>query len=255
MTEFLPIIGFVAALLVGYGILRLIVGLVLRRKLDHLTATLSAEAAAHGWTVSSERRHGLRAIEWRGSTNGIAWVAVALSGWQGTELQRRRVSATRWQTSDLRGNANPIVLLGMSSHPGIHAAWPSGGGATADLLTTAMLAAIDKYIDEHFAPEIRAVVDATRLQRVEGAERLLAGYIVVAEDPAEAVRVIEHGVGAALSATASTMQSAAPSSPEGYFAVICKEGVGLVRSHAVASLADLHPIVKKGVAIANAVKW
>ena len=250
MTDFLPVIAVIAGIIAAY----LIVLAVRRRNLQRLTERLRAEASARGWTVTSTSRDVFQSIEFRGSTDGIQWIAESLSGWDNSGEQRRRVSTTRWQTSGWHGTAGPIVMLGMTGRADMPAAWPSGDGAVAGLVRTALLGVIDKHIDQHFGQEIAAGIDATRMERVDSAERQLPGYVVMAEHPEEAARAIDRGVGRALVAASDSVRETT-AEPEGFFVIVTKQGVGLMRPGAARSLAELDPIVRTGIAIASAVRW
>src|SRR5687768_18379091 len=131
MTEILPLIVLMAGPIALALIVFLLIRFARRRNLERLMTTLRGEAAARGWTISSEVRGELQVLQWRGSTAGIGWMAESLWGNRGQHdpdslvIQKsRRVSLTRWQTSGLRGSTGPVILMGMCNNLAMPASWP-----------------------------------------------------------------------------------------------------------------------------------
>ena len=247
-----PILVFVAVLAAAV-LLVVSIGAVRRASLKRMANRLNTEVASRGWTVSSSYADGVRSLQWRGAAQDVTWAAESNDGLTGSDEDRRRVRDTRWQTTGFPAGAAVIALIGASSDRSFPTSWPAPGSPMADMVASAVAAAVRQRIGQQFGSDAAAAAQRRQLQRVEEAERRLPGYVVLADDAAAAVRVVDRGIASALASDAAApSQSSLSAKP--FLVVICPEGVGLTRAGAVQTLPEFEAVLNTGLAVARAVR-
>src|SRR5688572_27596589 len=70
-------------------------------------------ASMRGWQFESVAEKGFRVHRYRGTTDGVAWVAESMRDLHGSNHPRKRKRIARWRTTSAVGMEKPIVCLGV----------------------------------------------------------------------------------------------------------------------------------------------
>ncbi len=230
--------------------LAIVVNVWTRRRRAAKEDELRRQASMRGWTFESASEGAMRVHRWRGTTEGIAWVAESLEGparQKGGRSHRRGPS--RWRTTGTAGPASPIVCIGVApghEQPAFEVA--RGEGWLAALAQKAAGFAFDKSLDAYFGAEIGAQVDATALRRVEGTT--VPGFVVMAADPDAAARLLFQRLQGLLGEAVKD-RDAALSDEARPWVLLYPHGVALARMDRFSSAQDVERFVRPGVTLAR----
>lgn len=224
-----------------------LIATIAARKLAAQNDELKQQASIRGWTFEFERRRGYRVRRWRGSTDGVAWMAESLER-TGKE-NRRPVRRSRWRTTSGHGPVAPLVCVGVPKGretPSLKVA--EGDGVFAQLAQKVAGFALDKAIDSYFGEEVGLDVDAALLKPVPNAT--IPGFIVMAADVDAASRVLFQGLTNTLTTATQDPQSVFGTDKRPWV-LLWKDGVSLGRTQAFASTAEVETFARTGTAIAK----
>lgn len=190
--------SFEAAVIISVAVLVAtlagVIILVSSRQIAARNEELRAEASARGWRFEVARDGRGRLYQWRGSTNGLAWVAESIERAGGKNRRPFRVS--RWRTEAIKGPESAVLLMGVPPGQEAPARLMEGEGWVARLAQKAGGLLLDQSLDTHFGDDIGREVDAAALKPVPGAD--LPGFIVMAGDVDLANRLLFRGWALAL---------------------------------------------------------
>lgn len=217
------------------------------RKLAAQNDELKRQASMRGWTFEFERKRGYRVRRWRGSQDGVAWMAESLE--RPGKHDRRAIRLSRWRTTSSRGPAAPIVCMGVPAGKET----PSSKMAQGDSMLAHMAQKVagfklDKALDSHFGEDIGRDVDAGALKPVPNTA--IPGFVLMAADTAAAARVLFQGLTNALTAGTRDPQSVLGTNDRPWL-LLWKDGVSLGRTKAFATTEDVEKFMRTGVAIAR----
>jgi hypothetical protein len=214
-----------------------------------------AEAAIHGWTYETDQTPLFEIERWRGSTEGIAWVAeAARSGTRragqfgtGAALKGSATLITRWHTQQRMPASGTVLLL---HHAGDEKDEISG--AIADITSPLARKLIGKLLDVglsvRFGSAIGASVEGTALVPGSLPATGYDGYSLMATDPSEASALLFQRLGPALSA------ARAAAGPVSLSVLITPEGLAVSVPKWPTTTDELVPIVKAGLTLASAMR-
>jgi len=215
------------------------------KKLAAQNERLRQQASRRGWTFETERRRGLRVRRWRGTQDGVAWMAESLERPGGHN--RRPIRRSHWRTAPGRGPAAPIVCMGVpkgNENPSTKAA--QGDSMFAHLAVKIAGFALDGAIDSHFGDDVGRDVDAAALKPVPNTA--IPGFIVMASDTESASRVLFLGLTNAL-----TAGSADPMSVFGTdnrpWVLLWKDGVSIGQIKAFTTTEEVDRFARAGSAL------
>jgi hypothetical protein len=210
-----------------------------------LTPAKSADAARVGWQFETDQSALFEIFRWRGTTDGVSWVAEAVrSGRSRSRLQGSTARIVRWYT--IRPFPVPGAIATLHTNDGDEAPpqLPSDkdGGAVAQFGTRMIAAALDKGFDIRFGDEIGRQIDIGKMTQLSAAE-----------SPGRMVFVDEGSRGSALltlqKADAAVKASGDSLAPASY--VIAPGGVAVSVQAWAGTVDELMPIVQAGVALAR----
>lgn len=210
---------------------------------------LRQAASLRGWQFETANEKGLHVRRYRGTTDGIPWVAESIRDVTGNQKRRRRKRLARWRTTSAVGLPRPIVCMGVpkgKEEPSFVLA--QGESWVAQLSQKAAGFAFDKAIDVYFGDELGREVDAAALRRVTTD---LPGFVVMAADTTEAAASFTRGLQAELH-RATTDPASILSHDDRPWVLFWKGGVSLARTEEYASLDELESFVRAGVALTRA---
>lgn len=212
---------------------------------------LRRQASTRGWTFETATEGAFRGHRWRGTTDGVAWMAESLesTGKQGGQRSSNRRRISRWQTTASRGPASPIVCMGVpegAEKPSFEVA--QGEGWLAALAQKAARFAFDKGLDAYFGVEIGKQIDAAALRRVEGAA--VPGFIVMAADTDAASRLLFQGLAKALGDAVHDRESAL-SDERRPWVLFWQHGVALAQTERLTTPEEIERLIRAGVALSR----
>jgi len=198
---------------------------------------VAKQAAANGWTFESKSRNSNIDRRWTGITNGVAWTAEyrAIDNGRDEDLRHE----FRWAAAITGGPERPILVVHERS---ALAKLDDARKNTPAFLSGLVDMAIDKGLDRFFGREAGARTDMARLQVVDG--HGLSGFQVLAEQPTDALVLVERSLKQPLAAHAFP-------SGETPAALLLRDGVHLALRQPV-STADLNSVVALGSSLAKA---
>jgi hypothetical protein len=208
---------------------------------------LKQQASTRGWTFETERRGRCRVRRWRGSQDGVAWMAESSERPGGHN--RRPIRLAHWRTTPRRGPAAPIVCMGVPKGretPSLNVA--QDDSMFAHLATKIAGFALDKAIDSYFGDDVGRDVDAAVLKPVPGTA--IPGFIVMAADIEAASRVLFQGLTKALTAGTADPHSVFGTDNRPWV-LLWKDGVSLGRTRAFDTTDDVEKFVRAGSALAR----
>ena len=208
---------------------------------------LKQQASMRGWTFETERRHGFRVRRWRGTQDGVAWLAES---WERPGGHNRRpIRRSHWRTTPGRGPTAPIVCMGVpkgKENPSTKVA--QSDSMFAHLAVKIAGFALDGAIDSYFGDDVGREVDATALKRVSSTT--IPGFIVMAADIESAARVLFLGLSNALTGGAADPMSVlgADNRP---WVLLWKDGVSIGQMKAFTTTEEVHRFARTGAALAR----
>ena len=156
-----------------------LIATIAAKKLAAQNDELKQQASMRGWTFEFERQRGYRIRRWRGSSDGVAWMAESLER-TGKE-NRRPVRRSRWRTTSGHGPVAPIVCMGVAAGRETSSfTVEPGDGLLAHLGQKVAGFALDKAIDSYFGDDAGRDVDAAALKPIPNTA--IPGFIVMAAD-------------------------------------------------------------------------
>jgi hypothetical protein len=244
----------VATAIAAVILMNTVIGMILfmkKRRRDAREDEMTQAASARGWQFAAATEGGYRVHTWKGSSDGIAWVAENWSAINNTRKQRRPDIA-RWHAAFHPGINQPIVLIGLPPGKDHFAGQlnPSAGGEglVARLAHKAFDFALDKAIDLYFGKTIGKEVDAAALHRVDTEA---SGFVVMAADKDEGMRVMQQGFERAL---ADATQDAASilSRADRPSILLRRDGISLGQLGHLNDANDIERFTRTGVALTRA---
>lgn len=210
-----------------------------------LAPAKSEDAARVGWQFETGQTALFEIFRWRGTTDGVSWVAEALrSGRSRSKLQGSTARIVRWYT--IRPFPVSGAIATLQTNDGDEAApqLPSAkdGGAIAQFGARMIAAALDKGFDIRFGEEIGGHIDIgkmTQLSETESAGRM----VFVDERSRPSALLTLQKADAAVNASGDSL------GPVSY--VITPSGVAVSVQAWAGTVDELMPIVKAGVALAR----
>ncbi|MGE0462259.1 MAG: hypothetical protein AB7Q16_12890 [Vicinamibacterales bacterium] len=208
---------------------------------------MRSEASARGWQFEAADDGIFRLWRWRGVTDAIAWTAEYRRGRHRKGTTHARTHRFVWWADTLRGPASPVLFIGVprGGEPPAFAVAPGGGGLVARMARKAAGFAFDQAVDVYFGTEAGSQVDAGAMKRIESGTP--SGFIVMAADPAEGVRLLLSGWSDALSTQVRDAQSAL-SDPKRPWVLLLPRRVSLARMSEVTA-ADVGRFARAGAAL------
>jgi hypothetical protein len=225
------------------------IAFIMKRRREAKEDDMRRAATSRGWQFDSRSERGSRIHRWRGTTDGLAWVAESIRTAPKSNHDKH-LRLGRWHGDYNPGINKPIVCMGLpkgKEMPAIPAA--PGESMFAKLAQKAMGFAFDKAIDVHFGKELGDQVDAETLHRVDSTK--IPGYVVLAVDKAEGVRVLSQGLEAAL-IEASGDKSSLLSNDNRPWILIRPSGISLGRLERIRDLDELDAFIRAGTGLSRA---
>jgi hypothetical protein len=203
-------------------------------------------ASARGWTLETKNEKGHRVHRWTGSTDGIKWTAESLNKTVGSKGNHERRHIARWHGAYSPGISGAIVAMGLpKGKEELGKSIADGDGFFARLAQKAAGFAFDKAIDVYFGDGPGKEVDATTMQRVDAT---IPGFVVMAADKAEGMRVMQQGLERAL-VDATSNSSSVLSNEDRPWILLRPHAVSLARMKQFRDINELEAFVRAGVAL------
>jgi hypothetical protein len=225
------------------------VAFIMKRRREAKEDDMRRDATSRGWQFDSRAERGSRIHRWRGTTDGVAWIAESIRVAPKSNHDKH-LKIGRWNGDYTPGINKPIVCMGLPKGkevPAIPAA--PGESMFAKLAQKAMGFAFDKAIDTHFGKELGDQVDAETLHRVDSTK--IPGYVVLAADKGEGTRVLSQGLEAAL-IEASANKSSLLSNDNRPWILIGPGGISLARLERIRDVDELDAFIRAGVSLTRA---
>jgi hypothetical protein len=208
---------------------------------------LKQQASRRGWTFETERRRGYRVRRWRGTLDGVAWMAESSERPGGHN--RRPIRRSHWRTTSSRGPAAPILCMGVpegKENPSTKVA--QGEGMFAHLAVKITSMALDGSLDSYFGDDVGREVDAAALKRVPSTT--IPRFVVMAADIASAARVLFLGLSNALTAGSADPMSVLGANTRPWV-LLWKDGVSLGQMKAFTTTEEVERFARAGSALAR----
>jgi hypothetical protein len=225
------------------------IAFIAKRRREAIEDEMKRAAISRGWQFDSRSERGSRIHRWKGTTDGVSWVAESIHRAKKSNHDKH-LRIGRWHGEYTPGINKPIVCMGLPKGkevPAIPAA--PGESMLAKLAQKAMGFAFDKAIDVHFGKELGDQVDADSLHRVDSTK--IPGYVVLAADKEEGVRVLSQGLDAALT-TAAAEKSSLLSADDRPWILIRPTGISLARLERIRDLDELDAYIRAGTSLTRA---
>jgi hypothetical protein len=222
---------------------------IMKRRREAQEDEMRRAASSRGWQFDSRLERGSRIHRWRGTTDGIAWVAESIrSGSKGNHKEHLRIG--RWHGEYNPGINKPIVCMGLPKGKDVPA-MPSAPGESvfARLAQKAMGFAFDKAIEAHFGKDLCKDIDAAALHRVDSTK--IPGYVVMAADKEEGTRVLSQGLEAALT-DATNDKTPLIADDNRPWVLLRPNGISLGRMQNIRDLDELDAYIRAGVGLTRA---
>ena len=226
-----------------------------RQKAARHAPARTAEAAQRGWTYEQEQTALFEIERWRGSTDGVGWVAEAARtgtrrSWvDGAARKGSATLITRWHTQQRMPVAGPVLLL--------HAASDEGrpdeiGKALGEITSPLARRLIGKVLDVGlavaFGSPLGASVEGLALRPGTLPTTGYDGYSLMAADLSEASALLFQRLGPGLSA------ARAAAGPVSLSVLVTPDGLAISVPKWTATTDDLVPIVNAGLALTRAMR-
>jgi hypothetical protein len=211
------------------------------------------EASARGWQFESIVHKGSRIHRWRGTKDGMSWVAESISSAKGGNHPERRGHMSRWHGTFSPGINSPMVLMGMprgKEVPSFSVA--QGDGMLATLAQKAAGFAYAKALSIHFGVEASTEVDASTLHHVT--QPPVPGYLPMAADVDEASRVLMDGFARAISVYVSDTTSLLGPDDRPWI-LVRPRALSLARLDKFHDVRDIERFIHTGIGLAGGFKF
>lgn len=243
------------AFIVLFAAAIIIVTVIQGREVAAHEEELSRGASARGWKFEKLKQGVYRVLRFNGDTDGVEWTAESLRRVSGGGSSRRnRIKLGRWHGRWSPGVNAPIVFLGLprgTEPPEFPKTPAEGDGFLAKMAQKAVGFAFDKALDELFGKEAGTDVDAGKLRPVDID---LPGFIMMAEDEAEARRVLADGLERALR-DGSTQLGSVLAQDHRPSVLIRSKGISLARTEQILTINELEQFIKAGVGLTRGFKF
>lgn len=227
--------------------------LIRRRQRQAREDAMRDEASARGWQFESIVHKGSRIHRWRGTTDGMSWVAESISSAKGGNHPERRGHMSRWHGTFSPGINSPMVLMGMprgKEVPSFSVA--QGDGMLATLAQKAAGFAYAKALSIHFGVEASTEVDASTLHHVT--QPPVPGYLPMAADVDEASRVLMDGFARAISVYVSDTTSLLGPDDRPWI-LVRPRALSLARLDKFHDVRDIERFIHTGIGLAGGFKF
>lgn len=225
------------------------VAFIARRRREAIEDEMRRAAVSRGWQFDSRTEHGSRIHRWRGTTDGVPWVAESIRR-VAKSNHDKHLKIGRWNGDYTPGINKPIVCMGLPKGKAVPAIPDAPGESMfAKLAQKAMGFAFDKMIDTHFGKELGDQVDAESLHRVDSTK--IPGYVVLAADKEEGTRVLSQGLEAALIGAVSDKTSLLSADNRPWI-LIRPNGIALARLERIRDLDELDAYIRAGISLTHA---
>jgi hypothetical protein len=213
-----------------------------------VTPEKQADAARAGWEFETGQTALFDVYRWRGTTEGVSWVAECLRG-GGRGRRNETVSRIlRWYTQGEMTVAGPMLMLKGDDGDRAPSLEPLGGGAIAKFAERVIAAALDKAVDVRFSETAAAGVDVASLTSVAGLERQSPGTVFMAEPSTHAAALLwQPRLDAALRSAEAAV--GAPLS-----VLVTPRAFAISAQMLAHNVEELTPFVNAGVALVKAVR-
>lgn len=203
-----------------------------------------ADAARLGWTFETGESAFYEMFRWRGTTDGIAWVAEGLrSGQHRGSRQGSVTKIIRWQTErPLAVKGSLAVIPAADGDDPIAAPRLEEDGKVAELMESLVAAAYRKAFALRFGETLAGAVDMTTMTTLTAAIQTHPKTAVLATETAhtDALWTLQK-VDAAM---------ALPPAPGAPMAIlVTPAGLAISAAVWIPTADDLQPIVQRGVAL------
>lgn len=211
-------------------------------------------AATRGWSLDSGQEGGYHVDRWKGTTDGISWVAESLrqiSGGKGKRHRARHIS--RWSAAFTPGVNQPIVCIGVTKgQERISTSVAEGDGLLATLAQKAVAFAFDSALDVYFGDAATQGIDPAKMHRVDG--QRIPGYIVMATDEGEGTRVLSEGIERILTGSIADASSILSENVRPWI-LIRQDSISLARMELQRNESDVERFTQAGVALSRAFRF
>lgn len=218
------------------------------KRLAQREAEWRAASAAQGWSFETAQEGLFQLTRWQGNTDGVGWTLEFRRGRHKHRSTADRANRVRWWADGFDGPSAPVLGMAMNigkEQPTIQLA--QGDGMLATLAKKAAGAALDTTLDVYFGEEAGRLVDARKLQPVEGIKQ--PGYIVMTEDVGVASRWLADGSGIALANLVNQDASALHADLGRPWVLWIGRRVMLAHMRPVTQFSDVERLVAAGVAL------
>jgi len=241
-------------MLAGFILVASLMGILLFAASRHLAAQedeYKRVASARGWTFESTNEKGYRVHRWTGTTDRIPWVAEQLMQ-TGNKKRGRKRHIARWHGVWSPGLNGAIVAMGVprgKEETGTTLA--AGESFLAKMAQKAAGVAFDQAIDVYFGAEAGKDVDAGALHRLDGKT---SGFIVMAADKEEGVRVLHEGLEWALG-EASSDTSSVLSDEDRPWILLRPKAVSIARLERFRDINEIESFIRAGISLTRTSKF
>jgi hypothetical protein len=241
------------ALLILSTTVMAIVAFVAARRRAAREEDLARVASARGWKFESRLEKGSRVHRWTGTTDGVAWQAESLAHVSGGKNAQKRRHIARWHGAWNPAIHNAVVCMGLPTGKEVTGTTiAEGDGFFARLAQKAAGFAFDKAIDTLFGAGPGQEVDAATMHRIDGAK--IPGFIVMAADKDEGLRLLADGFERALLAAANDPSSVL-SDQDRPWILLRPRTVSLARMERFRDINELDAFVRAGVGLMRTSKF
>jgi len=247
--------SFEASLIIGIFIvvtsLVALTAMVARRSMKAKEEEMRQAASSRGWTFAVANERGYRIQRWKGTTDGVQWVAEYLHRGGNKSHQRRDIA--RWHGTFSPGINGAIVVMGVpKGKEQLGTTIAEGDGFIAKMAQKAAGFAFDKAIDVYFGEDAGKEVDAGAMHRADTEK--LPGFIVMAANKDEGVRVLSDGLEKAL-IDASNDPATLFADKDYPWVLLRPSTISLARMNRYRDIADLERFVRTGVALTRSFRF
>lgn len=212
-----------------------------------------AEAAARGWTYEQEQTAIFEIERWRGTTDGVEWVAEAARtgtrrSMSGAARKGSATLITRWHTTQRMPVSGPVLLMHNAKDTEPDEIAKVFTEIDSPLARTLIGKVLDVGLSIKFGRPIGANVEGTALQPGTLPATGYNGYSLMAADASEASALLFQRLGPALIAARGA------AGPVSLSVLITPEGIAISVPQWTFKADDLAPIVNAGLALTIAMR-
>jgi hypothetical protein len=219
-----------------------------RASATRLEPAAQADAGRFGWSYETGQTAIFDIQRWRGTTNGIPWVAETLrSGRSRHHPNESSTRVLRWYaTGPVRVPGAFVLLRDRDEDKAPDLEMPEGDGVVATLARKVVTAALDASFDIAFGEAVGQQVDEKALRPFDAAsESHPHGKVLVDDAVRASALLVLQKVDAALNESEATRSASVMLAPN---------GVSISAKAYVSSADELQPYVRAGVALVEALR-